>query len=146
MPPRKAKAQNKPRPPPTPVPLLSPKIWMANDFEPESVSIPRMRAILDFNQITDSYYRRFQQTALFKEKVVPKVKILVERHGGDISSIEDSVLLKEIQMIPSTVSRKRRASSESDQPALTGDIPLPTHPVDQSARPKTNHKKFKSSK
>jgi hypothetical protein len=75
MPPRKAKAQNKPRPPPTSVPLLSPKIWMANDFEPESVSIPRMRAILDFNQVTDSYYRRFQQTALFKEKVTPKVKV-----------------------------------------------------------------------
>jgi hypothetical protein len=48
---------------------------MANDFDPEEVSIPRIRAILDFNKVTDSYYRRWQQTALFQTRVVPKVKV-----------------------------------------------------------------------
>ncbi|KNZ56050.1 hypothetical protein VP01_2508g3 [Puccinia sorghi] len=144
---RKGKAPNMPRPPPTPVPLLSPQIWMAEDFDPEAVSIPRMRAILDYTQVTDSYYRKFQQTALFVNKVLPRVKALVAKHGGDISTIDDSVLLKEILMIPKVDSRKRRASSVSSGQPATDDHPQPPPllPLNQLPGPKKSNKKFKPS-
>jgi len=147
MAPRKAKGPNKPRPPPTPVPLLSPQIWMADDFDPEAISIPRMRAILDYTQVTDPYYRKFQQTALFVNKVLPRVKALVAKHAGDISGIDDSVLLKEILMIPKVDSRKRRASSVSSGQPATDDHPEPPPnlPLDQLPRPTKSNKKFKAS-
>ncbi|KAA1085231.1 hypothetical protein PGTUg99_010985 [Puccinia graminis f. sp. tritici] len=146
MPP-KAKPQPRPRPPPTPVPLLSPKIWMAKDFDPEEVSIPRMRAILDFNQVTDSYYRRWQQTALFQTKVLPRVRVLVDRYKGDISSIDDSILLKEILtvVVPKLESRKRRAPSESGDPATSDDNHRDGDGGPLEARAKATNKRLKSS-
>ncbi|KNF02038.1 hypothetical protein PSTG_04858 [Puccinia striiformis f. sp. tritici PST-78] len=144
--PHKPKLLPKVKPPPTSAPLLSPKIWMAEDFDTELCTIPRMRAILDFAQITDSYGRKFQQIAVFETKLLPRIKTLIERHGGDISSIDDAILLKEILMIPKIIEKKRRASSpESGDLTSSNHFNNPAYPSVVSRVTVTN-KRIKSSR
>lgn len=115
---RKIKPTKRSKPPPIPVPIPSPKIWMANDFDPNTLPIPVLRAIIDFMQVTDPYYRRHEQIAVFNSKVLPRIKILVDRHHADISKVEDSVLLEQIRMI-STINPRKRLASPSSEEGLT---------------------------
>jgi hypothetical protein len=70
------------------------------------------------------------------------MKILVARYKGDISSIDDSILLKEILTIE-IESRKRRAPSESGDPTSEDNNPA-GRPVEPRA--KASNKRLKSSK
>ncbi|KAI9622685.1 hypothetical protein H4Q26_014966 [Puccinia striiformis f. sp. tritici PST-130] len=145
--PHKPKLLPKVKPPPTSAPLLSPKIWMAEDFDTESCSIPRMRAILDFAQITDLMVANFNKSLSLKLNSCPELRCtLIERHGGDISSIDDAILLKEILMIPRIVEKKRRASSpESGDLTSSNHFNNPAYPSVVSRVTVTN-KRIKSSR
>ncbi|POW01393.1 hypothetical protein PSTT_12465 [Puccinia striiformis] len=139
--PHKPKLLPKVKPPPTSAPLLSPKIWMAEDFDTESCSIPRMRAILDFAQITDSYGRKFQQIAVFETKLLPRIKT---RWRYFFNRRCD--LLKEILMIPKIIEKKRRASSpESGDLTSSNHFNNPAYPSVVSRVTVTN-KRIKSSR